>query len=687
MKPLEAPPDVASFAGRVPPQVPDHALIRCIGVGAYGEVWLARTVLGEFRAVKIVRRDVFGDDPRPFEREFAGIRRYEPISRSDPSQVAILHVGRAPDDSHFYYVMELADTVPNPNDEGRNPKETQISNAEHATTNSNLRALDFGLPSSFNVRDSSLYVPHTLRHDLKQRGRLSVVRVIEIGLSLTHALAHLHAQGLVHRDVKPSNIIFVGGRPKLADIGLVTHAATGDDARSIVGTEGYLAPEGPGTPQADLYALGKVLYEAAMGRDRRDFPDLPLGWPDVPERDALLELNEIIVKACASNARDRYTNAEELHADLELLNAGRSVKQRRAWQRTKHLATKLAAALAGLAVVSAIVYSLTFRAPRSSDFKRSPVVEANVEYVRGYDELHLNLNAAEAIKHFEKATEWDPMFADAYAQLADAWFSIPSQTSNRNGQEAAKKAVLLDPRSGLARSAFAAANVFALDFVAAERENRLAIKLSPDSEQVLLVAALNFASLGRTKEALAELRKAIDVGRHTPSKLRTIYSGFVYGWCREYDRAIELYDNSKSWLKDGVDSPHYAQSQFYLAKGDYTNSIRLGRQSALESGENPKQVKAEFDALETAFKQGGREGYWQRRLEMENSKADNQNFLSLATIHAHLNQPNKAIEYLRLAKEKVPADFAIAIYTDASFDGLRSDTRFEELLKSLWHKK
>ena len=64
------------------------------------------------------------------------------------------------------------------------------------------------------------------------------------------------------RDIKPSNIIFVGGRPKLADIGLVTDAG---DARSIVGTEGYLAPEGPGTPQADIFALGRVLYEATTG--------------------------------------------------------------------------------------------------------------------------------------------------------------------------------------------------------------------------------------------------------------------------------------------------------------------------------------------------------------------------------------------------------------------------------------
>src|SRR6185295_2769309 len=90
----------------VPPTIPDYELLRPIGRGAYGEVWLARNVTGSWVALKIVHRSAFDHD-RPFEREFEGIKRFEPISRSDPSQVAILHVGR--DEGLFYYVMELAD--------------------------------------------------------------------------------------------------------------------------------------------------------------------------------------------------------------------------------------------------------------------------------------------------------------------------------------------------------------------------------------------------------------------------------------------------------------------------------------------------------------------------------------------------------------------------------------------------
>src|SRR5262245_59868480 len=88
------------------PPIPDHELIRPIGRGAYGEVWLARTATGSYRAVKIIHRSAFADD-RPYEREFAGLQKFEPLSRSHPGLVNVLQVGRQTD--HFYYVMELGD--------------------------------------------------------------------------------------------------------------------------------------------------------------------------------------------------------------------------------------------------------------------------------------------------------------------------------------------------------------------------------------------------------------------------------------------------------------------------------------------------------------------------------------------------------------------------------------------------
>ena len=285
------------------PVVPDYDLLRRIGRGAYGDVWLARSqATGALRAAKIVWRHTF-EDAKPFQREFAGIQRFERISREHPSQLALFHIGRNEPEGYFYYVMELADAAKPRSEDGELTMEDSDGNQPLPRP-----------PSIFHLRSSSLH-PHTLRADL-EKGRLPAAKVLEIGLALSEALSHLHSNGLVHRDVKPSNVIFVNGRPKLADIGLVTDAS---DQCSIVGTEGYLPPEGPGTPQADIFALGKVLYEAATGLDRRDFPKLPEDLRDWPDAAQVFELNEIILKACAQDSKGRYQTCDEMHADLALL--------------------------------------------------------------------------------------------------------------------------------------------------------------------------------------------------------------------------------------------------------------------------------------------------------------------------------------------------------------------------------
>src|ERR1017187_3781527 len=321
------------------PSVPDYELLRRIGRGAYGDVWLARSkATGVLRAAKIVWRHTF-EDNRPFQREFEGIQRFERISREHPSQLALFHIGRNEPAGYFYYVMELADAAQVPG--------AECQGSGHDARREETTRLS---PDTSHLSPGT-YVPHTLRADL-ERGRLTAARVLEIGVALSEALGHLHRNGLVHRDVKPSNVIFVNGRPKLADIGLVTDAS---DRCSIVGTEGYLPPEGPGTPQADIFALGKVLYEAATGRDRRDFPDLPpdiRSWPDAAQ---IFELNEIILKACTADAGQRYQTCEEMHADLELLQRGKSVKQKRTRQQRLAVAKKVlaTASVLGVLVVAA----------------------------------------------------------------------------------------------------------------------------------------------------------------------------------------------------------------------------------------------------------------------------------------------------------------------------------------------
>ncbi len=291
----------------VRPEVPDHEILRFIGQGAYGEVWLARSVTGAYRAVKVVWREDF-EDERTFVREFEGVLNYEPIARSNPGLVHILHVGRHEGaQPYYFYVMELADD---------------------AYTGIQI--------------EPSEYVPRTLLRDMQLYGHrpMPLDFVIEVGCQLACALEGLHSEELTHRDVKPSNVVFVNGRAKLADAGLVAPSSQ----RSFVGTEGYIPPDGPGTPRADVYALAKVLYELGTGKDRLDFPELPTELPDGATHRRWQAFNNIICAAAGAHVgKGSLISAQQLAEKLESLRHDYGARRRRrkgsrvrpmpAWQR------------------------------------------------------------------------------------------------------------------------------------------------------------------------------------------------------------------------------------------------------------------------------------------------------------------------------------------------------------------
>ena len=277
---------------------------------------MARNAIGILRAVKLVWRANFKSD-RPYEREFSGMLKFEPVSRSHEGFVDILQIGRNNREGYFYYVMELADAAAHedsrPTHEGELPAESGRADA-----------------NSDAPCHPGNYRPRTLSSEARRAGRLPPADCIRHFLTLSNALDALHRAGLIHRDIKPSNIIIVGGVAKLADIGLVTAM---DSERSFVGTEGFIPPEGPGTAQADIYSLGKVLYEVATGNDRMEFPSLPCDPKTGRTDEDLLELNAVLTRACRPDARERYQSSAQMHADLALLQSGRSVKQMRTVHR------------------------------------------------------------------------------------------------------------------------------------------------------------------------------------------------------------------------------------------------------------------------------------------------------------------------------------------------------------------
>jgi hypothetical protein len=257
----------------------EHTLMRCVGEGAYGQVWIGRNAIGLYHAVKIIYRNRFSVEA-PYERALRGIQKFMPISRSHEGFVHILHVGRNEAAGYFFYIMEAGD------DE---------------KTGQNI--------------DPATYVPKTLASELRNRQVIPPWECLQLLLSLTEAADRLHQHQLIHRDIKPANIIFVNHHPKLADIDLVTDlAAPGEVSR--IGTEGYLAPEGPGTAAADVFSLGRILYVALTGK-RPDFcPELPTDISQRPDCELFLTLMQIACKACESDLTRRYSSALLMRTDL-----------------------------------------------------------------------------------------------------------------------------------------------------------------------------------------------------------------------------------------------------------------------------------------------------------------------------------------------------------------------------------
>lgn len=269
------------------PETPDYELLNPpFGQGAYGKVWLARNATGQWQALKVVYLSNFGGDADPYEREFNGIKKYKPVSDKHPGLLRVDFLSEKKPDGYFFYAMELGDA---------------------------LEADWERKPFTYKPRD----LVSERRHSRGQK--LPVRECVRIGLALTDALEFLHQQGLTHRDIKPQNIIFVNGRPKLADMGLIAEIRPPDQKRTYVGTPGYMPPppELPGTPQADIYALGMMFYVLSTGRNPGFFPEISTTLAgDANVADYFL-LNAIILKACNPDCAQRYASARELHRALQ----------------------------------------------------------------------------------------------------------------------------------------------------------------------------------------------------------------------------------------------------------------------------------------------------------------------------------------------------------------------------------
>ena len=653
--------------------IPEHELLRPIASGAYGQVWLARTALGAYRAIKIVHRSNF-DHERPFEREFAGIKAFEPISRSHEGLVDLLQVGRDDAAGYFYYVMELADPVEAPKSEARNPKDPEPANDV-------IRNLDF------DSGHLELYVPRTLASELKCRGRLPLEDCIQLGMSLAEALAHLHSQGLVHRDIKPLNIIFVGGTPKLADVGLVAEVG---EARSFVGTEGFIPPEGPGTAQADIYSLGIVLYVMSTGKSHQDFPEPLSDLAAQPDHARWLEFNEILHKACQAEVSERYQSADEMLEELALLQRGQSVKRKRAAHRRWAVGRKLGIGALGLALLVPVLSWLRAKNGHTPNAKAAKFYELGRWY---YSQLTPEAHA-KALEFLKQAVKVDPNFVQPYAEWVAlyTWNSVPESSTEaerlQKTREIAERAMAIDPNSAEAHTALSWCKFLERNWGGAEHEIVQAIRLNPNLPIPHDIYCFYLSMLGRTEEARREGQCAEKLESPDSQRVTAIIAAWPYMAERRFNEAIAQLQRVIE-LDRNFAGGHGYLGDCYEAQSNYVAAIEEYKSCDLYSGLDTTKVEATYAALRQAFDTAGEEGYWRKRIALiqeQEALPENERLLSdslgasfLAGCYARLGEKEKALDKLEEHFDEPQVWHQIKFLP--AYDSLHNEPRFKALVR------
>ena len=257
-----------------------YEIVKSIGEGGMANVYLANdNILERKVAIKVLRGDLSADDKfiRRFEREAQSVSNL-----SHPNIVEVYDVGE--EEGNHYIVMEYI--------EGK-----------------------------------------TLKQLLKKRESLTLTEVIDIMTQLTDGIAHAHESYIIHRDIKPQNIMIEdNGLIKITDFGIAMalNATQLTQTNSVMGSVHYLPPEqasGKGaTIKSDIYSLGILMYELLTGtvpfkgdnaveialKHMKDkIPSIRKQNPAIPQ-----SVENILLKAAAKNPRNRYESARDMHEDF-----------------------------------------------------------------------------------------------------------------------------------------------------------------------------------------------------------------------------------------------------------------------------------------------------------------------------------------------------------------------------------
>jgi tetratricopeptide (TPR) repeat protein/tRNA A-37 threonylcarbamoyl transferase component Bud32 len=426
---------------------------------------------------------------------------------------------------------------------------------------------------------------------------LTIERAVEIIESVAEALSEAHAKQIVHRDIKPTNVV-INERdvPKVLDFGLAkqtgeehtpaadpearTLLATKTRSGAVVGTPLYLSPEqamgARVDPRSDIFALGALLYECITGRPAFDGesvieivakvihvdPQPPSSInPNVP-----LELDRIALKAVQKRPDARYQSVTELIADLRAAKAGMpstgptaTVQIQRApgtfgASALTTLSAKLwqpkLSVIALLAVVGVIVlaFLVTPRIWRARPHQLAPA--ARQYYEEGTNALREG-TYYKASRALQRAVSIDDRYALAHARLAEAWTELDY---TERAKDEVIQANSLPDRSVLPQleslQLKAVTDTVKRDFAGAIKSYTEIVSQIPESEK-----AYAFVDLGRAYEKNEEIDKAIEnyleaTNRAPQYAAAYLRVGILYGRRRDFVSALTTFDKAESLYRD-----------------------------------------------------------------------------------------------------------------------------------------
>jgi serine/threonine protein kinase/lipopolysaccharide biosynthesis regulator YciM len=471
---------------------------------------------------------------------------------------------------------------------------------------------------------------------------LTTDEVLDIGIQVAEALSEAHSRGVIHRDIKPQNVVVTPrGQVKVLDFGLARITAkeqlVDPNAKTetqlteegyIVGTVAYMSPEQlkglPVDPRSDIFSLGVLLYEAAAGT--RPFtgnskieisskvlqvePRRPSELnPSIPPR-----LEAIILKAMAKDAADRYQSVDEVIHDLKTVRASLSgatellpsVSRRTASSQVMSspaTALRSRTVQVGLVIVAlAIVGTLiALRVWRSSSYQ--PVAAAKPYFDKGVDAIHGG-TYFQASKLLKQSVDLDSQYAPAHARLGEAYLEIGNTEQAKDELLAAnslegKRA--LSKRDKLQLDAIDA--MVRRDFPTAQATYQTISGQAGASEK-----ADAYVDLGRAYERNEQINKAIEnylkaTNEDSQSAGAFLHLGIAYSRNRDTDNAQKAFKRAEEIYKvltnnEGLVEVVFQRGMLFYGAGQLPDAKAEFEKvlDTLKSQENPYQLtRAELE--------------------------------------------------------------------------------------------